>query len=80
MERTEAQAEQHNRYMAKLQEIKVRFPKEQYSIIKEYATEKGYKSINKFIMDLIKKEIGEEKFPTLREQNKINKENLTNNE
>lgn len=43
--RTDAQAEQQDKYMAKLQDIKVRVPKEQYQIIKDYADSQG-KSIN----------------------------------
>lgn len=68
-----AKKELQEEYMKKLQDIKVRVPKEQYTIIKEYADGKGM-SVNKLIVSLLKKEIGEELFPTIREQKKAEKE------
>lgn len=68
-----AKKELQEEYMKKLQDIKVRVPKEQYTIIKDYADSKGM-SINKLIVSLLEKEIGDGLFPTIREQNKAKKE------
>lgn len=68
---TTEQRTSHNKYMEKLQDIKVRVPKEYYQIIKNYADNNGI-SINKMIISLLEKEIGIE-FTSIREQNKIKK-------
>ncbi len=70
--RTEEQKDAQNAYMEKLQDIKVRVPKEYFDKIKSYATKKGL-SINKLIISLLEKEIGE-RILSVREQNKIQKE------
>lgn len=69
--RTEKQKESQDAYMEKLQDIKIRVPKEYYNIIKEYAENKGL-SINKLVISLLEKEIGE-KILSIREKNKIRK-------
>lgn len=69
--RTESQKNSQNAYMEKLQDIKVRVPKQYFDVIKEYAESKGT-SINKLIISLLEKEIGTE-FISIREQNKIDK-------
>lgn len=71
--RTESQKNSQNAYMEKLQDIKVRVPKQYFDVIKEYAESKGT-SINKLIISLLEKEIGTE-FLSIREQNKIDKGN-----
>lgn len=58
--------------MEKLQDIKVRVPKEYYDKIKTCADNKGL-SINKLVISLLENEIGE-KILSIREKNKINKE------
>ena len=73
--RTEEQKTSQNTYMEKLQDIKVRVPKEYYQTIKNYADSKGT-SVNKLIISLLEKEIGTE-FLSVREQNKLKKEDLT---
>lgn len=70
--RTEEQKDAQNAYMEKLQDIKVRVPKEYFDKIKSYAIERGL-SINKLIISLLEKEIGE-RILSVREQNKIQKE------
>ncbi len=70
--RTEEQRDAQNAYMEKLQDIKVRVPKEYFDKIKSYATQKKL-SINKLIISLLEKEIGE-RILSVREQNKIQKE------
>lgn len=72
--RTESQKNSQNAYMEKLQDIKVRVPKQYFDVIKEYAESKGT-SINKLIISLLEKEIGTE-FISIREQNKIDKGNV----
>ena len=66
--RTEKQKISQDNYMEKLQDIKVRVPKEYYNKIKLCAEEKGL-SINKLIISLLEKEIGE-KIITIREKQK----------
>ena len=66
--RTDDQKASQEKYMQKIQDIKVRVPKEHFEIIKEYAEKKGI-SINKLIISLLEKEMGIE-FPSVREQNK----------
>ena len=73
--RTEEQKTSQNTYMEKLQDIKVRVPKEYYQTIKNYADSKGT-SVNKLIIPLLEKEIGTECL-SVREQNKLKKEDLT---
>lgn len=63
--RTEKQKISQDNYMEKLQDIKVRVPKEYYNKIKLCAEEKEM-SINKLIISLLEKEIGE-KIVTIRE-------------
>ena len=63
--RTEKQKISQDNYMEKLQDIKVRVPKEYYNKIKLCAAEKEM-SINKLIISLLEKEIGE-KIVTIRE-------------
>lgn len=63
--RTEKQKISQDNYMEKLQDIKVRVPKEYYNKIKLCAEEKEM-SINKLIISLLEKEIGE-KIITIRE-------------
>mgnify|MGYP003301815286 CR=1 FL=1 len=70
--RTDKEKASQNAYMEKLQDIKVRVPKEYYQMIKSYADNKGI-SVNKLIISLLEKEIGTE-ITSIREQNKINKE------
>ncbi len=70
--RTEEQKDAQNAYMEKLQDIKVRVPKEYFDKIKSHATQKKL-SINKLIISLLEKEIGE-RILSVREQNKIQKE------
>ncbi len=59
-------------YMEKLQDIKVRVPKEYYDKIKACAESKGL-SINKLVISLLENEIGE-KIVSIREKNKLTKE------
>ena len=73
--RTAEQKTSQNTYMEKLQDIKVRVPKEYYQTIKNYADSKGT-SVNKLIISLLEKEIGTE-FLSVRGQNKLKKEDLT---
>lgn len=56
--RTEKQKISQDNYMEKLQDIKVRVPKEYYNKIK-LCTEEKEMSINKLIISLLEKEIGE---------------------
>ena len=70
--RTDKQKDSQDAYMEKLQDIKVRVPKEYYDKIKSYADSKGL-SINKLVISLLEKEIGE-RIITIREKNKIEKE------
>ena len=70
--RTDKQKESQDAYMEKLQDIKVRVPKEYYDKIKSYAESKGL-SINKLVISLLEKEIGE-KILSIREKNKLEKE------
>ncbi len=70
--RTEEQRDAQNAYMEKLQDIKVRVPKEYFDKIKSYATQKKL-SINKFIISFLEKEIGQ-RILSVREQNKIQNE------
>ena len=74
--RTENQKNSQNAYMEKLQDIKVRVPKQYFDVIKEYAESKGT-SINKLIISLLEREIGTE-FLSIREQNKKDKETEEN--
>ena len=70
--RTDKQKDSQDAYMEKLQDIKVRVPKEYYDKIKGCADSKGL-SINKLVISLLENEIGE-KILSIREKNKINKE------
>lgn len=71
-ERTDKQKDSQNAYMKKLQDIKVRVPKEYFDKIKRYAESKGI-SINKLIISLLESEIGE-KILSIREKNRLEKE------
>ena len=54
-------AETKKRYLKeKIDEFKVRVPKGQKVVIQEYAKGKG-KSLNRFVIDLIEKEMNEDK-------------------
>ena len=70
--RTDKQKDSQDAYMEKLQDIKVRVPKEYYDKIKLYAKSKGL-SINKLVISLLEKEIGE-RILSIREKNKLEKE------
>ena len=70
--RTEKQKDSQDAYMDKLQDIKVRVPKEYYDKIKSCAEGKGI-SINKLVISLLEEEIGE-KILSIREKNKLEKE------
>ena len=70
--RTDKQKDSQDAYMEKLQDIKVRVPKEYYDKIKSYAESKDL-SINKLVISLLEKEIGE-KILSIREKNKLEKE------
>ena len=69
--RTDKPKNSQDTYMEKLQDIKVRIPKEYYDKIKSYAVSKGL-SINKLIISLLENEIGE-KILSIREKNRIEK-------
>ena len=69
--RTDKQKDSQDAYMEKLQDIKVRVPKEYYDKIKSYAESKGL-SINKLVISLLEKEIGE-RILSIREKNKLEK-------
>lgn len=58
--------------MEKLQDIKIRVPKEYFDKIKNHAESKKL-SINKLVISLLKKEIGEE-ILTIRKKNKLKKD------
>lgn len=70
--------ESQDKYMEKLKDIKVRVPLEYYDTIEEHLKEKAKKeetdklSVNKWILSLIQKEIGE-RIVSIREKNKIQK-------
>ena len=66
--RTDKQKDSQDAYMEKLQDIKVRVPKEYYDKIKSCAESKGL-SINKLVISLLENEIGE-KILSIREKNK----------
>lgn len=70
--RTDKQKDSQDAYMEKLQDIKVRVPKEYYDKIKACAEEKGL-SINKLVISLLENEIGE-RILSIREKNKLEKE------
>lgn len=70
--RTERQKDSQDAYMEKLQDIKVRVPKEYYDKIKSHAENRGV-SINKLVISLLENEIGE-RILSIREKNKIEKE------
>ena len=70
--RTDKQKDSQDAYMEKLQDIKVRVPKEDYDTIKECADKKGL-SINKLVISLLENEIGE-RILSIREKNKLEKE------
>ena len=70
--RTNEQKDAQNAYMEKLQDIKIRVPKEYFDKIKKYAESKGL-SINKLVISLLEKEIGE-RILSIREKNKLQKE------
>lgn len=67
-ERTPTQKKAQLKYLSKLHEIRVRIPEEYYSTVKSYAESKE-KSVNKLIIELLEKEMGQQ-IPTLREQKK----------
>lgn len=69
--RTDKQKDSRDAYMEKLQDIKVRVPKEYYDKIKGCAESKGL-SINKLVISLLEEEIGE-RILSVREQNKMKK-------
>lgn len=70
--RTPEQKSSQDAYMEKLQDIKVRVPKEYYDKIKLCADGKGL-SINKLVISLLEDEIGE-KILSIREKKKLEKE------
>ena len=70
--RTSKQKDSQDAYMEKLQDIKVRVPKEYYDKIKSCAEAKGL-SINKLVILLLEGEIGE-KILSIREKNRMDKE------
>ena len=70
--RTDKQKDSQDAYMEKLQDIKVRVPKEYYDKIKECAESKGM-SINKLVISLFVFVIVE-KILSIREKNKLKKE------
>lgn len=70
--RTDKQKDSQDAYMEKLQDIKVRVPKEYYDKIKSYAESKGL-SINKLVISLLENEIGE-RILSIREKNKLEKD------
>ncbi len=70
--RTDKQKDSQDAYMEKLQDIKVRVPKEYYDKIKACAEGKGL-SINKLVISLLEEEIGE-RILSIREKNKMEKE------
>ena len=70
--RTDKQKGSQDAYMEKLQDIKVRVPKEYYDKIKSCAEAKGL-SINKLVISLLEGEIGE-RILSIREKNRIDKE------
>lgn len=70
--RTPEQKTSQDAYMEKLQDIKIRVPKEYYDKIKSCAEAKGL-SINKLVISLLEDEIGE-KILSIREKNKLEKE------
>lgn len=70
--RTDKQKDSQDTYMEKIQDIKVRVPKEYYDKIKFCAEAKGL-SINKLVISLLENEIGE-KILSIREKNKIEKD------
>ena len=74
--RTDKQKDSQDAYMEKLQDIKVRVPKEYYDKIKDCAESKGL-SINKLVISLLEKEIGE-RILSIREKNKLMKESEEN--
>lgn len=70
--RTPEQKSSQDAYMEKLQDIKVRVPKEYYDKIKVCADRKNL-SINKLVISLLENEIGE-KILSIREKKKLEKE------
>ena len=70
--RTDKQKDSQDAYMEKLQDIKVRVPKEYYDKIKSCAEAKGLR-INKLVISLLEGEIGE-KIVSIREKNRMDKE------
>lgn len=72
--RTGKQKDSQDAYMEKIQDIKVRVPKEYYDKIKSCAESKGL-SINKLVISLLENEIGE-KILSIREKNKLEKDLL----
>lgn len=70
--RTTKQKDSQDAYMEKLQDIKVRVPKEYYDKITSCAKAKGI-SINKLVISLLENEIGE-KILSIREKNKLEKD------
>ena len=58
---TEAQKKSADKYLKeKVEDIRIRVPKGQKQLIKDYADSQG-KSLNQFIVDLINKEMNKEK-------------------
>jgi len=70
--RTCKQKDSQDAYMEKLQDIKIRVPKEYYDKIKTCAETKGL-SINKLVISLLEDVIGE-RILSIREKNKLEKE------
>lgn len=70
--RTEEQKKSQDMYMEKLQDIKVRVPKEYYDKIKICADNKGL-SINKLVISLLEAEIGE-RILSVRDKKKMQQE------
>lgn len=56
MKQTPAQLEAHKRYVRKFDDIKVRVPKGERQIYSERAKLRGYKSLNSYIIALMKKD------------------------
>ena len=54
----EERKEANKRYLEKLDEIKVRVPKGRKAAIEAYVVEAGYYSVNGYISDLIRVDIG----------------------
>ncbi len=69
--RTDKQKNSQDAYMKKLKDIKLRVPEEYLKKIQEHAKNKGM-SVNKLIISLLEKDMGE-RIITIREKNKLEK-------